>query len=91
MSSRSSGQRSFSYQALNYLEPTPFFCPSCYLSQFFHILLENLLFSKPFSSVHSHCPETCVCVCVCVRVCVCVLELNLCCQYIYTFKEFVSV
>ena len=62
---KSSGQRSFSYQA-------PCFCLSFYLCQFFQIFLENL-FSKNFFSVPlPWCAAVCVfvCVCVCVRACV---------------------
>ena len=50
------GQYSFYYQV-----PTPCFCPSCYLCQFFQIFLENhSLFKNLFIFLKFCCSEICV-------------------------------
>ena len=70
------------------LEPTPCFCPSFYIYQFFQVFLENLSLFKnpPFTPIAQR--YKCVCVCVCVCVCACCMHwiVKTC-----TFKDCVSI
>lgn len=65
----------------DYFEPTPCFCSSCYLSQFFHIVIENLYFSKTLTSVPFPWDT-----CLCVHVCQCLLMF----VFVRYTEEFVS-